>query len=174
MTTNLNDRKLGVETVVAPFTDHMAVVLRLRMDVLPIYRGRGYLRMNTRILKETPFKETVTHKWQTWESLKGKYRDLTMWWEKYVKKELRYLFIVEGTTRRREDAATENFYNACIYDVLKEPDQHNSKLRALQHLKAKIIRLYNRRMCSLAVGCNPQTLYPDEHISLYHLIKPWK
>jgi hypothetical protein len=35
MTTNRNDRKLGVETVVAPFTDHMAVVLRLRMDCCP-------------------------------------------------------------------------------------------------------------------------------------------
>jgi exonuclease III len=110
MTTNLTDRKLGVETVVAPFTDHMAVVLRLRMDVLPIYRGRCYWRMNTRILKETPFKERMTHKWQEWERLKGEYRDLTMWWEKYVKKELRYPFIIEGATRRREDTATENFY----------------------------------------------------------------
>jgi hypothetical protein len=57
MTINLNDWKLGVETVVAPFTDHMAVVLRLQMDVLPKYRGRGYCKMSTRILNETPLRK---------------------------------------------------------------------------------------------------------------------
>ena len=53
-TRNLSDRKKGVETVVAAFTDHLAVVLSIAHDV-DIRRGRGYWKMNAALMQDAHF-----------------------------------------------------------------------------------------------------------------------
>jgi exonuclease III len=52
---NLAQRKQGVETVAAAFTDHFAIWLRLSLDA-PIWtHGRGSWRMNTSLLRDLAF-----------------------------------------------------------------------------------------------------------------------
>ena len=53
-TRNLSDRKKGVETVVAAFTDHLAVVQSVAHDV-DIRRGRGYWKMNAALMQDAHF-----------------------------------------------------------------------------------------------------------------------
>jgi exonuclease III len=45
-TIKLRNRKCGIETVLAGFTDHLAVILRITLDVNTIRRGTGYWKMN--------------------------------------------------------------------------------------------------------------------------------
>jgi len=68
------------------------------------------------------------------------------WWENYVKKKIRCIFMMEGKERARDDKMMENFYYTCIYDILQEPTQPREKSARLHQLKAKIIRLHNKRM----------------------------
>jgi len=59
VTHDLKRRQQGAETVVAVFTDHFAVILRLTMDVPCSPRGKGYWRMNISFLSDTPFLQTT-------------------------------------------------------------------------------------------------------------------
>jgi len=68
----------------------------------------------------------------------------------------------------------ENFYYAAIYDVLRESNQHATKLLALKKLKAKIIRLNSTHRQRILVDTAEQDRTAGEDPSLYHLIKTQK
>jgi exonuclease III len=55
VTRNIRDRKKGIETVVAAFTDHLAVALSIALDVDIIRRGRSYWKMNAELTQEAHF-----------------------------------------------------------------------------------------------------------------------
>ena len=40
----------------------------------------------------------------------------------------------------------ENFYYACLYDILQRPNQHAEKRAALNHFKAKIVKHQSARL----------------------------
>jgi len=52
MSTNLRQKVTGIETVFAAFTDHLAVVVRIALNVPMIRLGRGRWMMNERLLEE--------------------------------------------------------------------------------------------------------------------------
>jgi len=60
---NLSDQKRGVETRLAAFTDHLAVVLRIALQVTPVWRGRSYWKMNTTLLGDKNFQRQLRQKW---------------------------------------------------------------------------------------------------------------
>ena len=51
-TRKLFERKLGVEPIVAPFTDHLAVCLRISTELPIMRRGRGLWKMDSPIITE--------------------------------------------------------------------------------------------------------------------------
>jgi len=46
------ERKLGVEATVAPFTDHLAVCLRISIDLLIMRRGRRLWKVDSAVITE--------------------------------------------------------------------------------------------------------------------------
>jgi exonuclease III len=66
-TTNaLLSRKTRIETLAVAFTDHNAVILRIALDLPIQHTGRGYWKMNSRLLQEKTFKNTLKTRWETW------------------------------------------------------------------------------------------------------------
>jgi len=55
ITENLKRKQQGSEAVASAFTDHMAIVLRLSIDIPCVTRGKGYWRMNVSYLGEPHF-----------------------------------------------------------------------------------------------------------------------
>jgi hypothetical protein len=55
VTRNLRDRKNGVETVVAAFTDYLAVVLRIALDADIIRGDRSYWKMKAALMQNAHF-----------------------------------------------------------------------------------------------------------------------
>jgi hypothetical protein len=53
VTVNLIGQKVGVETVLQAFTDHLAVCLRFQLDVLFLQLGRRLSQMNMSLFEET-------------------------------------------------------------------------------------------------------------------------
>jgi endonuclease/exonuclease/phosphatase family metal-dependent hydrolase len=63
---NLQPKKKGVETIVAAFTDHLAVVIRMAIENSIPTHGRGYWKMNASLLRPTFdkfYKNTGTDGW---------------------------------------------------------------------------------------------------------------
>jgi len=66
VTRNLRDRKKGIETVVAAFTDHLAVVLSIALDVDIIRRGRSFWKMNAKLMQDAHFQDQLSQQWKRW------------------------------------------------------------------------------------------------------------
>jgi len=70
---DLRNRKIGVETVMAAFTDHLAVCLRITLDATLLQRGRGRWKMNAKLLEKAPFRDQLQQEWAKWEHQRKKY-----------------------------------------------------------------------------------------------------
>jgi hypothetical protein len=100
---NLSDLKRGVETRLAAFTDHLAVVLRIALEVTPVWRGRSYWKMNTTLLGDKIFQRQLRKKWADWTKQIKHYPNMVLRLERVVKINIRLLFIEEGTEKRCEE-----------------------------------------------------------------------
>jgi len=65
----------------------------------------------------------------------------------------------------------ENFYYACLYDILQRPIQHAERRAAINHLKAKIVKLHNARLARGQIELRTQDIFKEERMFLLHLIK---
>jgi hypothetical protein len=127
--------------------------------------------MNTSFVYESTFQDKLRSQWAKWQRQMKHYSNTLAWWERYVKRMIRILFIQEGAERRREHIAKENFCYAAIYDILQDTHPHDTTSVALQQLKARIIRLHGTRQQRvfldngehdrLACGNQPSIIYSN-------------
>jgi hypothetical protein len=94
-----------------------------------------------------------------------------MWWEKVVKNQIRKLLTSEGARRRKDDIALENFYHACLSDLLRRPPHQEDGMANINQFKAKIIRLYSARLARGNIELQSQDALHKERTSIYHMIK---
>ena len=90
---------------------------------------------------------------------------------KLCRKKIRYILLTKGKERARDDKMMENFYYACRYDILQEPTQPKEKSASLHQLKAKIIRLQNKRMQTITIDARDPKMYEGENPSIFRLIQ---
>jgi hypothetical protein len=93
-----------------------------------------------------------------------------MWWKRVVKNQIRKLLTSEGTRGRKDDIAPENFYHACLYDLLRRTP-HQDGMATTNQFKAKIIRFYSARLGRGYIELQSQDALHKERTSHYHLIK---
>jgi len=86
MTEDLISGKQGAETIAAAFTDHLAVLIRLKLPTLITHRGRGRWRINTTLLNDEPFGMKIGDDWDEWKQYIHRCPDIVLWWVHYVKK----------------------------------------------------------------------------------------
>ena len=170
MTVDLLSGKEGAETVAAAFTDHLAVLIRLKLTAPNMHRGRGRWRMNTTLLNDEPFRIKIRGAWNEWKQHIHRFPDIVHWWVQYAKQKVKRLFINEGAERNADRRRMEDFYYSAIYDVLQEPGPHGDKMLKLNGLKAKIVRLSSPYRQRLLVDIAEQDQIAGEHPSLHHLL----
>ena len=88
---------------------------------------------------------------------------------KLCRKKIRYILLTKGKERARDDKMMENVYYTCIYDILQEPTQPRETSARLHQLKAKIIRLHNKRMQTITIDAKDPKMYQGENTSIFHL-----
>jgi len=133
-TQELLERKLSVEAIVAPFTDHLAVYLRISIDLPIMRRGRGLWKMESAVITENACTEKLRTLWGQLQRQEGYFPDLTMWWDRLCKKKIRQLYQREQAEHLRDHCMMENHLYECMYDVLKRPDPSDQTLPALNRL----------------------------------------
>jgi hypothetical protein len=94
-----------------------------------------------------------------------------MWWERFVKRKIRHLFVSEGTERRRKETTMENFCHACLYDVLQGTNPQEEEMAILNNLKAKLVRLYRTKLARGAIDTHKLDTLQRERVSVFHLLK---
>jgi len=129
--------KCGIETTVTAFTDHLAVILRIVLDVAAVYRGRRYWKMDAGLLRDALVLETLRQRWMGWRRQRNLYPHIVMWWERVPKNQIRKLLIGESAIRRRDDRALGEFYPASLYKHLRGPPTMRTRLRQLTILRLR-------------------------------------
>ena len=105
----LRRKKLRVDTLVASFTDHLAIVIRMESSDPISVRAKWTMAPEHHNLDEVGFRQLLQEKWDFWRTLKKYYSITVMWWERYVKRMLRHTFTWGGTMRRLDRRTIENF-----------------------------------------------------------------
>jgi hypothetical protein len=82
---------------IAAFTDHLAVVLRMALDVTPMRRGCSYCKVNRALLHDKRFLGQLWQYWADWTKQIKYYPTMVLWWERVAKVHIKRLFIQEGT-----------------------------------------------------------------------------
>ena len=167
-TQELLARTLDIETVVAPFTDHLAVCLRISI-ALPIMRmGCGLWKMDSAIITENTCTEKMRTLWAQLQRQKGAFSDRTMWWDHLCKRKIRQLFQREQAEHQREHRIMENHLYECIYDVLQQPGPNDKTLPPLNRLKLKIVRLHSIRLQKIFEDNSDAHRAVGEQPTIYH------
>jgi hypothetical protein len=55
----IKSKKTGLETRAAAFTDQFAIIMRMSIDAPVPTRGRGYWKMNTSLMEDNDFRQTL-------------------------------------------------------------------------------------------------------------------
>jgi hypothetical protein len=173
-TKKLSANTIGVETVEAAFTDHLAVILRLFVDVPMVRRGMGLWKLNASLVEQEAFKEKIHQQWVIWTQQRKNYPDWTTWWRRYTKKKIRLLCIQEGAKRRRDLMQVEIFYYECVYNVLPNIHPHDLKMTMLNRLKAKITILHRTRLRRLMLDNVHPNRLEGEKPAIFHILQARK
>jgi hypothetical protein len=133
----LSGRKCGIETTVTAFTDHLAVILRIALDVAAVHRGRGYWKMDAALLRDAFVLGILRQRCVGWRRQRNLYPYIVMWWERLAKNQILTLLIGESAMRRRDDLALGEFYHASLYKFLRGPPRMRTRLRQLTILRPR-------------------------------------
>jgi hypothetical protein len=93
-------RKSGIEVIPAAFKDHAAVVLRITTQDTKPPRPRGIWKMNPLLMNDEFIKQKIRTEWMKWKYYRRYYLDITVWWERCVKKHPKILLRAEQRTIR--------------------------------------------------------------------------
>jgi hypothetical protein len=113
-----------IGTTVTVFTDHLAVILRIALDVAVVHSGRGYWKMEAALLRDALVLETLRQRWMGLRRQRNLNPQIVMWWERVAKNQIRKLLIGESAIQRRDDLALGEFYHAFLYELLRGPSPH--------------------------------------------------
>jgi N-glycosylase/DNA lyase len=79
--------KKSTETILAAFTDHLAVVVHMLLPTNAINRGKTYWRMNTSYLHNPHIKDIFKQQCTMWSRSKTHYHYSVLRWTRLVKAE---------------------------------------------------------------------------------------
>jgi exonuclease III len=167
----LYQKKTGIGTMAAAFTDHFAVVLRMELDGTITRRGPGVWKMNVSLFKNKSFMGTIQQMWARCTRRRKDYPNVVMWWVRNVQRAIKWTFIREGADQRRDRKAMENTYYEAIYEVLASETDAASKKRNLKYLKEQIINLNGTTRDRLKLDGAGDEEMEEENPSLYQLIR---
>ena len=127
--------------------------------------------MDPMLRHDENIKRRIRYEWVRWRNHKRYYPDVTMWWERYVKKQLRHLIRQEDSKHNKGHRLMENHLYGCIYDILRSDAPETENLPALRRYKAKIVRLHASRMKKVLLDNNAQDKIDGEEPTLFHILK---
>lgn len=166
----LYDNKIAATIVAAAFTDHFAMILRIKLHVPRIRMGRGYWKLNITLLTVDVINETCKKHWEIWNKMRCRYTDTT-WWLQYVKRRIRFLFTAEGRRHSEQWRMQEEFYFQCIYDLMAREEVPTTMSTKLHFFQRRIQHIQTERLTQTVTLLRAEAPRASERPSLVHLLK---
>jgi hypothetical protein len=156
------------------FTDHFATILHIEGPPSITNHGRGYWKLNASLLTDPHVGDSFQCEWEVCNKVMKRYQSPVHWWVIHVKPRMGKLFQRLGSERKTDHKKLEHFYYSVIYDLLCDNRDNREKMSALQHLKAKIIRLNDNYYKAMMLDNRDKDGYGNEQPTLFHLLQTQK
>ena len=85
ITSEIQQKKMGIEIIPAAFTDQYAVAMPITVQDTDWQRARGRWKMDPTLINDEHLKKRISFGWLKWQNHKRYYPGITMWWERCVK-----------------------------------------------------------------------------------------
>jgi exonuclease III len=171
----LYKNKSSILTVPAAFTDHFAVILRLKIDSLNPRRGRGLWKMKPAIMASTECKQQLQQRWLYWTRLKQYYTNIGQWWERAIKKKIQKFYKQKESESNRDKKQMENHFYECLYEILAQTIPEKEKRPRINKMKANIVKLHSETLkTTIMTDIDTNDRIDDETPSLYHIVQARK
>jgi hypothetical protein len=166
----LQARKKTTDTVITPFTDHSAVVVKTTYpyDTIPLRMRRWTMKAS--LLDDRVFQTTLKNLWTSWTMSKEYYPTELLWWERYIKRRIKTNFIRENAAKNKENKDMEEFYYATIDQAMKSNGNPTSRAIAIRHLKAKLLKVLNKQRRNILLDTAEHDLIEGEGITTHQYI----
>jgi hypothetical protein len=86
ITSDLLQRKRGIETIATALADHLSVSLHLTIDMPLVRWGRGMWKIYTTMLAENIITEEIKTLWGQFQRQKSYFPSIPTWWDRYSKR----------------------------------------------------------------------------------------
>jgi hypothetical protein len=162
---------MSTEIKTAAFTDHNTVTLRFRHEGKTFTWGQEYWKCNNLLLNRDGTREEFQQQWRRWTTQKGRYCTTQEWWIKYAKREIKWFFRRAGKEMALENRSREEFYHACINELLQKSPDDPRVYEQMKYFKAKTIILHGKHKDKLKAQLREREIAPEERPALYHVLK---
>jgi hypothetical protein len=88
--------------------------------------------MNPRVMTDANLQQRIRTDWEKWITLQHHYPDITVWWERCIKRRLQILLRQVQSERNKDLKRTENHLYHCLHDIVRKPMPENAKFLHLQ------------------------------------------
>ena len=144
------------------------------MDTPILRMGRGRWKINIAMFRDERILDGMRHKWALRKHHKRYYPRATLWWVRYVKKQLRSFVRYEEAERRSHLRQMENYFYACICDILRSYTPQEDNWPALKRYKAKMVKLHTDRLNTVLLDNEEGDRIYGEEPTLFHELKMQK
>lgn len=171
---NLSNALQMIDTVPTEFTNHMALVSKLRLHSITTPVGPRRWRIYAPILLDEELRQEFRTVWSRITSHKNKYKDTLEWWLRYGKIQAIKCVKWYSAAKNRFINDSIEFYYRVMRNFMDLYHQSDNIFVKLQRVKAKIRQLQCIKFAKLTIATQSPFVVYGENPSIYHLIRATK
>lgn len=166
----LKDNILNAQVQPAVFSDHHALLVKIKVDNTIPPHGRGYWKLNESLLYDDKIKEEFMLRWKAADT-RANNRTLThiQKWLTLYKPAIRSFFKYVGIVKARERKNLSEFYYRLLQELLMKQRAGQDVDAEIKNIKTKIVQIQEYIMDGIKIRSRTTSVADDERGALYHL-----
>lgn len=161
---------LSAETIPVPFSDHCAVVLKIKINsefFTP--KGKGYWKINTTILAKDLIAEKFQLEYQNIRSRLIYTTDKNSWWNTIAKSKIKQFYKHESWASNEQIFNEKSYFHSILNNLHRRRCQGEDVLKDVFIVKSRLIEIENDRLKHYANKFNSFSIVQGEILNVFQI-----
>ena len=161
----------NITTLPVAFSDHCCLKLQLEIqERIPILYGRGYWKLNTRLLSVMGAKEEFQQRWSVMENRASRSHESDIIkWMKIYKPGIQAFFKRKGVEEANKRKCQMQYYYTLLNDLHNKQQGNNSVQSHIKAVQRRILRIQEQYLEGNIVRARKKSVIEEEKGSLYFI-----
>lgn len=166
VTEGIRNNVVNIKSNVCCFSDHKAVILKVKLPNLGKPHRNRFWRMNDSVLTEDVLTE-FRAKWVWWVRQRRYYDSWFTWWNELAKKKIASFVRWKTSIVRKREHDTMEFYYAALNLLHKDYIDNPGLMSEINHVKGKMLAL--QKQISSKYYAHSKTMIAGEDTSIFQV-----